>query len=160
MYRARSRGSALDRKTFPQLPYKEVKNPVTIPTETGDDLLCDGWYGKARKVHYMCDIYFATMWGLITGFNSPFPWFYAAFFVPMIIHRTLRDVHRCREKYGKAWEEYEKRVPYLFIPVGFLLPGSFGYLLHGTRANDTCSTFSKLVSFNFNERPLSGHSLR
>jgi delta24(24(1))-sterol reductase len=117
MFRARSRGSALDRKTFPQLPYKEVKNPVTIPTETGDDLLCDGWYGKARKVHYTCDIYFATMWALICGFKSPFPWFYPTFFVLMIIHRAWRDITRCREKYGKAWEEYERRVPYIFIPV-------------------------------------------
>jgi protein-S-isoprenylcysteine O-methyltransferase Ste14 len=122
MFRARSRGSALDRKTFPQLPYKEVKNPVTIPTQTGDDLLCDGWYGKARKIHYGCDAYFASMWGLICGFYSPFPWFYASFFVPMIIHRAMRDVHRCREKYGEAWEEYERRVPYLFIPVRAGLP--------------------------------------
>jgi delta24(24(1))-sterol reductase len=120
MFRARSRGSALDRKTFPQLPYKEVKNPVTIPTGLGDDLLCDGWYGKARKIHYACDMYFATTWGLITGFNSPFPWFYASFFVPMIIHRALRDSQRCRAKYGKAWEEYERRVPYIFIPVSVI----------------------------------------
>lgn len=35
----------------------------------------------------------------------------------MIIHRTQRDVARCRRKYGKAWERYEKEVPYLFIPV-------------------------------------------
>jgi delta24(24(1))-sterol reductase len=117
MFRARSRGSALDRKTFPQLPYKEVKNPVTIKTETGDDLLCDGWYGKARKIHYSCDVYFSTTWGLICGFKSPFPWFYPAFFCCMIIHRAWRDLQRCREKYGDAWVEYERRVPYIFIPV-------------------------------------------
>ena len=38
----------------------------------------------------------------------------------MIVHRALRDVERCRIKYGKAWEEYERRVPYIFIPVSFL----------------------------------------
>ena len=59
----------------------------------------------------------ALTWGLITGFESPFPWFYAAFFAPMIIHRAWRDVQRCREKYGEAWTEYERQVPYLFIPV-------------------------------------------
>jgi delta24(24(1))-sterol reductase len=46
-FRQRERGqgksAALDRKTFPQLPWKEVKNPRTIPTATGDSLLCDGW---------------------------------------------------------------------------------------------------------------------
>ena len=35
----------------------------------------------------------------------------------MIIHRASRDIARCREKYGEAWEEYTRRVPYLFIPV-------------------------------------------
>ena len=35
----------------------------------------------------------------------------------MIIHRALRDIQRCRAKYGKAWAEYEKQVPYMFIPV-------------------------------------------
>ena len=38
----------------------------------------------------------------------------------MIIHRTIRDVQKCRRKYGQAWTEYEKMVPYLFIPVSSL----------------------------------------
>lgn len=78
--------------------------------------------GKARKIHYTCDLYFALNWGLITGFSSPFPWFYPVFFACMISHRALRDIQRCRIKYGETWTEYEKQVPYLFIPVSFLLP--------------------------------------
>lgn len=35
----------------------------------------------------------------------------------MISHRAYRDIERCRLKYGEAWTEYEKQVPYLFIPV-------------------------------------------
>lgn len=35
----------------------------------------------------------------------------------MILHRASRDIERCRNKYGEAWAEYERRVPYLFIPV-------------------------------------------
>lgn len=54
--------------------------------------------------------------------RSPFPWFYSIFFMVMIIHRTGRDIARCRRKYGKAWEEYERRVPYLFIPVSCAIP--------------------------------------
>lgn len=37
----------------------------------------------------------------------------------MIIHRTNRDINRCRRKYGEAWKRYEREVPYLFIPVSF-----------------------------------------
>ena len=40
----------------------------------------------------------------------------------MIVHRARRDIEKCRRKYGDAWVEYEKAVPYLFIPVSFLLP--------------------------------------
>lgn len=35
----------------------------------------------------------------------------------MIIHRATRDIERCRRKYGAAWTQYEKEVPYLFFPV-------------------------------------------
>lgn len=49
--------------------------------------------------------------------RSPFPWFYFVFFMVMIIHRARRDIARCRRKYGEAWTQYEKEVPYLFIPV-------------------------------------------
>ncbi|OJJ50224.1 hypothetical protein ASPZODRAFT_110438 [Penicilliopsis zonata CBS 506.65] len=115
-FRAQERGVPLNRKTFPQLPWKYVCNPQVIRTTTGDSILCSGWYGMARKVHYTCDLFFALSWGLITGFNSPFPWFYPVFFATMIIHRARRDITRCRERYGAAWMEYERRVPYLFIP--------------------------------------------
>ncbi|KAF1992338.1 delta(24(24(1)))-sterol reductase [Aulographum hederae CBS 113979] len=115
-FRARERGGNPGRKTFPQLPYAEVLNPKRIPTSTGDSLLCDGWYGKARKVHYTCDMFFALSWAGITGLSSPYPWFYPLFFAVMIAHRAWRDDQKCRARYGKAWEEYCRRVPYIFIP--------------------------------------------
>ncbi|KAI9815751.1 MAG: C-24(28) sterol reductase [Pycnora praestabilis] len=116
-FRHQERGTAMDRKTFPQLPWQTVKNPKTIQTKTGDSLLADGWYGYARKIHYACDMYFAFTWGLITGFSSPFPWFYPLFFAFMISHRALRDIQKCEAKYGEAWQDYTRQVPYLFIPV-------------------------------------------
>jgi delta24(24(1))-sterol reductase len=96
-----------------------VFNSGTFPYQIADILGTDG---LARKVHYTCDLYFALNWGLITGFKSPFPWFYPVFFACMISHRALRDIQKCRNKYGEAWLEYERRVPYLFIPVSPLLP--------------------------------------
>ncbi|KAJ5682549.1 ERG4/ERG24 ergosterol biosynthesis protein [Penicillium macrosclerotiorum] len=115
-FRMMERGTWVKRNTFPQLPWQEVHNPKTIVSENGDTILADGWYGLARKVHYSCDMFFALSWGLVTGFNSPFPWFYPVFFCIMIAHRAMRDINKCRHKYGDAWKQYEKQVPYLFIP--------------------------------------------
>ncbi|KAL1957350.1 hypothetical protein VTO42DRAFT_6139 [Malbranchea cinnamomea] len=120
-FRAQRRGHSVTRKTFPQLPWRHVKNPELIRTESGEEILCSGWYGLARKVHYTCDVFFAVSWGLITGFDSPFPWFYPVFFTVMIIHRARRDIRRCRRRYGAAWAEYERRVPYLLIPVSLII---------------------------------------
>ena len=115
-FRAIEKGKFVPRNTFPQVPWQTLKNPNTIKTPQGT-ILIDGWYGLARKIHYTADAWFAVSWGLITGFNSPFPWFYPFFFCCMIAHRAWRDISRCRNKYGEHWLEYERRVPYLFIPV-------------------------------------------
>ncbi|KAM6534556.1 C-24(28) sterol reductase [Fusarium falciforme] len=115
-FRAQERDQLINRKTFPQLPWQTVKNPKTITSARGDVIMVDGWLGYARKIHYTCDIFFALSWGLITGFKSPYPWFYSVFFTIMVIHRAIRDARRCREKYGDAWAQYEREVPYLFIP--------------------------------------------
>ncbi|KAG9776748.1 C-24(28) sterol reductase [Exophiala dermatitidis] len=115
-YRAQENGGATTRKAFPQLPWRSLENPRIIRTEDGGTILADGWFRYARKIHYTCDFFFALSWAAVTGFRSPFPWFYPVFFCCMIIHRAWRDIERCRRKYGKAWMEYERQVPYLFIP--------------------------------------------
>jgi delta24(24(1))-sterol reductase len=105
------------RWTFPQIPGSTIKNPKYLITPSGDTILVSGVYAWARKIHYTCDVYFAVTWGLICGFDSPFPWFYPVFFTIMIIHRAWRDIIRCKAKYGETWAEYEKITPWLFIPV-------------------------------------------
>ncbi|KAL4956403.1 ergosterol biosynthesis ERG4/ERG24 family-domain-containing protein [Aspergillus filifer] len=140
-YRQQERGTRVFRKAFPQLPWQTVENPKTITAADGSKILVDGWYGKARKIHYTCDLYFALNWGLITGFNSPFPWFYPVFFACMISHRALRDIQRCRNKYGEAWAEYERQVPYLFIPVRI-------YVFHPTIPGYPNARFPGVVVFS------------
>lgn len=128
-FRAMEGGNQTKRHTFPALPWIYIENPKTIETPSGDKLLVDGWYGYARKIHYTCDAFFAISWGLITGFNSPFPWFYPVFFCCMITHRAWRDIERCKIKYGEAWTEYERQVPYLFIPVSLFVKTAYFNIL-------------------------------
>ncbi|KAJ5491513.1 Delta(24(24(1)))-sterol reductase [Penicillium diatomitis] len=118
-FRHKTRGEFHKRNTFPQVPWQAIENPMTIRTDAGDDIMVDGWYAIIRKPNYVPDMFFSFAWGMITGFKSVFPWFYFVFFMMMILHRTNRDVNRCRRKYGEAWKRYEKEVPYLFVPYIF-----------------------------------------
>jgi delta24(24(1))-sterol reductase len=105
----------LDRNLFPHMPWGVLKNPAFIKTPYGN-LLCDGWYKYARKMQYTGDIMMAASWGMACGFLSPLPYFYLLFFTCMITHRQGRDEIRCREKYGKYWDQFTKLVPNVFVP--------------------------------------------
>ena len=105
----------IKRNTFPQVAWGILENPKFLKTPHGN-LLVDGWYGFARKMQYTGDIIMATSWGLICGFQSPLPYFYALFFTCMIVHRQSRDEIRCKEKYGEYWDKYTSMVPNVFIP--------------------------------------------
>ncbi|KAI9029566.1 ergosterol biosynthesis ERG4/ERG24 [Phycomyces nitens] len=118
-FRMEQNGSFFARNAFPQLPYGHIKNPTYIKTEHGNLLLTSGWWGVVRKPHYTADLTMSLSWGLITGFGSFLPYFYFCFFVVVLTHRTMRDMERCEKKYGKDWERYCERVPYILIPYVF-----------------------------------------
>ena len=115
-FRMQLNGSYVKRKAFPQLPWGTLKNPRYLDTAVGSKLLIDGWWRYARKPHYIADALMALSWGLICGFDHFLPYFYVTFFVVMILHRTRRDIARCREKYGADWDRYTNEVPHLFVP--------------------------------------------
>ena len=115
-FRMQLNGSYVQRRTFPQLPWSTLENPRHLRTAAGSRLLVDGWWRYARKPHYTADALMALSWGLICGFDHFLPYFYAVFFVVMILHRAQRDVARCRKKYGADWDRYREEVPYLLVP--------------------------------------------
>lgn len=104
------------RNTFPQVPWGILQEPIQFIKTPYGNLLVDGWYTYARKMQYTGDIMMALAWGLLCGFKSPLPYFYCFFFTSMIIHRQTRDEIRCKNKYGKYWDEYVKKVPNVFFP--------------------------------------------
>lgn len=115
-FRMKIKGTYVKRYTIPQLPWGTLENPKFMKTEAGDPILIDGWWQYARKIHYTADITMATIWGLSCGFGGILPYYYPIFFTLMIRHRSYRDFDRCSKKYKKDWEEYCRKVPYVWIP--------------------------------------------
>jgi 7-dehydrocholesterol reductase len=79
-------------------------------------LLTSGWWGVARHFHYLPEITLALAWSLPAGFTHFVPYFYVVFLAILLTDRATRDDRRCRRKYGAAWEEYCRRVPWKIIP--------------------------------------------
>jgi 7-dehydrocholesterol reductase len=85
-------------------------------TEHESLLLASGWWGVARHFHYVPEITLALAWSLPAGFTHFVPYFYVVFLTILLIDRATRDDKRCRKKYGAAWEEYCRRVPWKILP--------------------------------------------
>jgi Delta24(24(1))-sterol reductase len=116
-FRMRERGIFIGRNGFPQMPWSALHNPQVIKTKVGDSLLVDGWWKYCRKPQYTTDICMAILWALSCHqWCGLLPYFYPTFFICMILHRYTRDVAKCKAKYGKDWDTYCRRVPYVFIP--------------------------------------------
>merc|ERR1712032_36094 len=117
VFRANQMGKTWTRRKFawPTFDYGNIKNPNYLKDGNGT-LFLDGWYKYARKPHYAADVIMAAVWGLATGVEAFWPYWYVLFFAPFLIHRTLRDEARCKKKYGELWKRYEKKVPYRFLP--------------------------------------------
>lgn len=79
-------------------------------------LLASGWWGLARHFHYVPEILLALAWSLPAGFTHFLPYFYVVYLTILLLDRANRDDKRCRRKYGAAWEEYCRRVPWKVIP--------------------------------------------
>ncbi|AWU75219.1 uncharacterized protein C5L36_0B04700 [Pichia kudriavzevii] len=88
----------------------------SIQTDRGTKLLIEGWWGISQHINYFGDMLIALSWCLPTGFNTILTYFYVIYFSALLFHRQARDEEKCRSKYGKYWDEYEKQVQYKIIP--------------------------------------------
>jgi 7-dehydrocholesterol reductase len=100
------------------------RRPIVIeaPYRTGDGrehtnlLLASGFWGVARHFPYATEIAVAVCWTVPCGLSRLSPWLYPIFLAGLLIHRSERDELRCSGKYGTAWREYCRRVPWRIIP--------------------------------------------
>uniref|UniRef100_G1DGB3 Delta(14)-sterol reductase TM7SF2 n=1 Tax=Capra hircus TaxID=9925 RepID=G1DGB3_CAPHI len=93
-----------------------VADLETISTATGRRLLVSGWWGMVRHPNYLGDLIMALAWSLPCGVFHLFSYFYFLYFTALLVHREDRDERQCLQKYGLAWHEYSRRVPYRIVP--------------------------------------------
>ncbi|KAK1758191.1 7-dehydrocholesterol reductase [Echria macrotheca] len=79
-------------------------------------LLCSGWWGWSRHANYVGDLIFSYSLCAVVGSTKLVVWTYAMFVTAVLAHRCLRDEKRMSAKYGAAWDEYCRRVPWRFVP--------------------------------------------
>ncbi|XP_057362898.1 delta(14)-sterol reductase TM7SF2 isoform X3 [Manis pentadactyla] len=111
------RGANSQKNTFRKNPFDpRVADLETIPTATGRQLLVSGWWGMVRHPNYLGDLIMAVAWSLPCGVSHLLPYFYVLYFTLLLVHREARDEQLCLRKYGLAWREYCRRVPYRIVP--------------------------------------------
>ncbi|TEA10656.1 7-dehydrocholesterol reductase [Colletotrichum sidae] len=79
-------------------------------------LICSGWWGWSRHANYFGDLLLSSAMCALVGSSKCLVWFYAVFMAILLVHRCIRDEARCSAKYGPAWEEYCKIVPWRILP--------------------------------------------
>lgn len=111
------RGANSQKNTFRKNPSDpRVAGLETISTATGRKLLVSGWWGMVRHPNYLGDLIMALAWSLPCGVSHLLPYFYLLYFTALLVHREARDERQCLQKYGLAWQEYCRRVPYRIVP--------------------------------------------
>lgn len=111
------RGANGQKDVFRRNPHDPSVSHLTfLQTKRGTKLLTGGWWGRARKINYTGDYLMGLSWCLVCGFHSIVPYYYAIYFMILLVHRSIRDDHLCQQKYGDDWNTYKKIVPYRFIP--------------------------------------------
>lgn len=86
-----------------------------VPETVGGKLLVSGFWGLGRHMNYTGDLIMAIAYCLPCGVQIG-GYFYAFYLFTLLVHRAYRDDTKCREKYGKIWQDYCKIVPYVYIP--------------------------------------------
>uniref|UniRef100_A0A1A8H8Y4 7-dehydrocholesterol reductase n=1 Tax=Nothobranchius korthausae TaxID=1143690 RepID=A0A1A8H8Y4_9TELE len=79
-------------------------------------LLTSGFWGVARHFNYTGDLMGSLAYCAACGFGHILPYFYIIYMSILLVHRCVRDEHRCSSKYGKDWKRYTDTVPYRLIP--------------------------------------------
>ncbi len=114
-----SRGANMQKYTFKTRP-KRAFLGIIHPRTLGKGrltVLASGFWGVARHVNYLGEILMAVGLTLALGWPGLWvAWLYPLYYVGLLVPRQMSDDRRCARKYGAAWKEYVRRVPWRIVP--------------------------------------------
>lgn len=84
--------------------------------EKESKLLTSGWWGVSRHINYTFEIGLSTCWSAVGYQLGLLPFAYLVYIIMLLVHRIYRDEKKCKDKYGKYWDEYCERVKYRLVP--------------------------------------------
>ena len=93
-----------------------AKYTTTAGEERESLLLASGWWGVSRHFHYIPEITASFFWCSPALTGAFYPYFYVLYLTILLTDRAFRDDQRCKDKYGKYWDQYCALVPYKIIP--------------------------------------------
>jgi protein-S-isoprenylcysteine O-methyltransferase Ste14 len=113
-----SRGANMQKFFFKKNPKMAFLGIVPeIITDEKKSLLVNGFWGLSRHINYLGEIGMAISIILCTGQSLlSWGWLYPVYYIALLFPRQAEDNKRCRQKYGKLWDQYEKKVPNRIIP--------------------------------------------
>ncbi|MGH0159733.1 UNVERIFIED_CONTAM: hypothetical protein FKN15_037673 [Acipenser sinensis] len=88
-------------------------------TKHQSKLMISGFWGVARHFNYTGDLMGSLSYCLACGFSHLLPYFYIIYMTILLVHRCIRDEHRCSSKYGTDWKRYTDAVPCRILPAVF-----------------------------------------
>jgi len=93
------------------LPVKYTKNGKEIDSK----LLLSGHWGYSRHTNYTFEILMSSCWSAVGYQFGIIPFTYLIYIIVLLVHRIYRDEKKCKDKYGKYWDEYCGKVKYRLI---------------------------------------------
>jgi delta14-sterol reductase len=112
-----ARGANLQKFHFKQDPSRQPFGLDPRPIGAGQaQVLSGGFWGLSRHINYLGEVLMAVGLTLSLGAPLSLAWLYPLYYVGLLVPRQAADDRRCAEKYGAAWVEYCKRVPWRIVP--------------------------------------------
>jgi len=91
-----------------------IHSNAHLPKEEIKQIVTSGIYSKIRHPCYV--VYFLSYFGIFFIFGSLSMLIPIIFFSYSLYHSAVKEEEFLKEKFGKQYEEYTKKVPFRFIP--------------------------------------------